>query len=177
MAREPIARPALFLDRDGVINIDRDPVAHPDDFEWVEGAAATIASFHARGWFVFVVANQPGIAFGRFTEDDMHALHGWMTAELARSGAHIDRIYHCPFDPEASVPRYRRDSFDRKPKPGMLLQAMTDYAVVRERSLLISAKETDMEAARSAGVAGFLFNGGDLLAFSEWALADLEGGR
>lgn len=171
------ARPALFLDRDGVINVDKNYVSQVADFEWIEGAAETIAAFNARGWWVFVVTNQSGVAFGYYSEDEMQALHDWMNAELARRGAHIDRIYHCPFHAEGRLEHYRRDSYDRKPRPGMLIQAMTDFPVMRERSFLIGDKEADLEAAKAAGIAGFLFTGGDLSAFAEWTIADLEGGR
>jgi D-glycero-D-manno-heptose 1,7-bisphosphate phosphatase len=171
------ARPALFLDRDGVINVDKGYVSRIADFEWIEGAAETIAAFNARGWWVFVVTNQSGVAYGYYTEDEMQALHDWMNAELAKRGAHIDRIYHCPYHAEGSVARYKRDSYDRKPRPGMLVQAMTDFPVIRERSFLIGDKEADLEAAKAAGVAGFLFTGGNLTAFAEWTLADLAGGR
>jgi D-glycero-D-manno-heptose 1,7-bisphosphate phosphatase len=171
-------KPALFLDRDGVLNVDYGYVSAWDKFEWVEGARETVAAFNARGWWVFVVTNQSGIARGYYTEEAMEALHAQMQAELAAStGGHIDRIYHCPFHEDGSIERYRRDSYDRKPKPGMLIRAMTDYPVVKERSLMIGDKQADMDAAKEAGVAGFLFTGGDLRAFSEWALADLEGGR
>jgi histidinol-phosphate phosphatase family protein len=97
------------------------------DFEWVEGAAETIAAFNRRGWFVFVVTNQSGIARNYYTEADMHALHEWMQAELAKAGANIDRIYYCPYHEAGENPAYRKDSFDRKPKPGMLLHAMSDF--------------------------------------------------
>jgi D-glycero-D-manno-heptose 1,7-bisphosphate phosphatase len=171
------ARPALFLDRDGVINVDKAYVSRIADFEWIEGAAEAIAAFNARGWWVFVVTNQSGVAYGYYTEDEMQALHAWMNAELAKRGARIDRIYHCPYHADGSVERYRRDSYDRKPRPGMLIQAMTDYPVIRERSFLIGDKEADIEAAKAAGVAGFLFTGGNLASFAEWTFADLAGGR
>ncbi len=171
------AHPALFLDRDGVINVDKGYVSRIEDFEWIDGAAEAIAAFNARGWWVFVVTNQSGVAYGYYGEAEIAKLHAWMTAELAKRGARIDHIYNCPFHVDGKIERYRRDSFDRKPKPGMLMQAMTDYAVIRERSFLIGDKESDLEAARAAGVAGFLFPGGDLASFAEWALADIEGGR
>jgi D-glycero-D-manno-heptose 1,7-bisphosphate phosphatase len=171
------ARPALFLDRDGVINVDKNYVSRIADFEWIEGAAETIAAFNARGWWVFVVTNQSGVAYGYYTEEEMQALHDWMNAELEKRDARIDRIYHCPYHAEGSVPRYRRDSYDRKPRPGMLIQAMTDFPVIRESSFLIGDKEADLEAAKAAGVAGFLFTGGNLATFAEWTLADLAGGR
>ena len=171
-----MSRPALFLDRDGVINLDKGYVSKIADFEWMPGAAKCINAFQARGWFVFVVTNQSGIARGLYTEDDMRVLHAWMVEELAKDDAVIDRIYHCPFHDEGEIVRYRKDSFDRKPKPGMLLQAMADFPVKREASFLIGDKPTDIQAAHAAGVGAFLFKGGDLANFAEWALADFEQG-
>ena len=170
-------RPALFLDRDGVINVDKGYVSTTDAFEWIEGAAETIAAFNARGWWVFVVTNQSGIARNLYTEDEMWRLHEWMCDQLEKAGARIDRIYHCPFHEEGTIARYTRDSFDRKPKPGMLIQAMTDFPVDKDRSFLIGDKETYIAAAKAAGVAGFLFSGGNLSTFAEWALADVETAR
>ncbi len=171
-----IARPALFLDRDGVINLDKGYVSRIEDFEFVAGARETIAAFNALGWFVFVVTNQSGIARGYYSEDDMHNLHRWMEGELSKAGARIDRIYYCPFHEDGEIARYRKDSFDRKPRPGMLLRAMADFPVIRERSFLIGDKEADLQAARAASVAGFLFDGGDLYEFSQWTLAGFEDG-
>lgn len=170
-------KPALFLDRDGVINADKGYVSRIEDFEWIEGAAEAIANFNRRGWYVFVVTNQSGIARNYYSEDDMHALHDWMQARLAEQGARIDRIYYCPYHEEGENPRYRRDSYDRKPKPGMLLRAMSDFPVRREQSFMIGDKDADMEAARAAGVAGFLFTGGNLARFAEWTLAGFEDGN
>ena len=170
-------RPALFLDRDGVINVDKGYVSRVSDFEWIPGAIETIATFKARGWFVFVVTNQSGIARDYYSEHDMHVLHDWMLGQLREKGAAVDRIYYCPYHEEGENPRYRRDSFDRKPKPGMLLKAMADFPVKREASFLIGDKQTDIEAARAAGVAGFLFRGGDLSQFAEWTLAGFEEGN
>lgn len=170
-------KPALFLDRDGVINADKGYVSRVEDFEWIEGAPEAIANFNRRGWYVFIVTNQSGIARNYYTENDMHALHEWMHARLAEKGAHIDRVYYCPYHEEGENPRYRRDSFDRKPKPGMLLRAMSEFPVKRELSFLIGDKEADLEAARAAGVAGFLFTGGNLEHFAEWTLAGFEDGH
>lgn len=169
-------KPALFLDRDGVINRDKGYVSRIEDFEWMPGAAKCIRTFKARGWYVFVVTNQSGIARDYYTEDAMETLHTWMLAELAKKDAHIDRVYYCPYHDEGEVAHYRKDSFDRKPKPGMLLKAMAEFPVKREASFLIGDKETDIQAAKAAGVAGFLFKGGDLANFAEWALADFEQG-
>ncbi len=133
---ESTARPALFLDRDGVINVDRNYLYRPADFCWIDGAIETIRTFNERNWWVFVVTNQSGIARGFYTEDQMHALHHWMNIELGRRGAHIDRFYHCPYHIDGTVERYRRESPDRKPNPGMLLKAISDFPVLRGRSLM-----------------------------------------
>lgn len=169
-------QPALFLDRDGVINVDKGYVSKIENFEWMPGAAACIRNFKARGWLVFIVTNQSGIARGYYTEEDMQALHTWMLERLAKEGATIDRIYHCPYHDQGEIARYRKDSFDRKPKPGMLLSAMADFPVHREASFLIGDKETDIQAAHAAGVGAFLFKGDNLETFAEWALADFEQG-
>ena len=107
----------------------------------------------------------------------MQELHVWLHGELEARGARIDRIYHCPYHEDGAIPRYRRDSYDRKPKPGMLIQAMTDFPVIKEQSFLIGDKQADLEAAKAAGISGFLFTGGNLASFAEWALADLGESR
>ena len=168
--------PALFLDRDGVINVDRGYVSKAEDFVFIDGAADCIRTFRARGWFVFVVTNQSGIARGYYTEADMFALHDHMETELRASDAVIDRIYHCPYHVDGEIAAYRKDSIDRKPRPGMLLQAMADFPVKRENSFLIGDKDTDIQAAHAAGVGGFRFTGGNLATFAEWALAAFEDG-
>lgn len=172
----PELRPALFLDRDGVINTDRGYVATIADFEWVDGAIDCIKTFKARGWFVFVVTNQSGIAFGHYTLADMQAVHDHMQAGFRSAGTDIDAIYHCPYHPDGTDPRYCQDSFNRKPKPGMIMQAMADFPVKRELSFLIGDKPTDIAAAHAAGIGGFLFSGGNLDTFAAWTLADFESG-
>ncbi len=169
-------KPALFLDRDGVINVDRGYVDRVKDWEWIEGAHACIATFKARDWFVFVVTNQSGIAFDHYSEADAAAVHAHMRAGLQAAGTDVDAIYACPYHPDGTNPAYKKDSFDRKPKPGMLLQAMADFPVKREASFLIGDKKTDIQAAHAAGVGGFLFSGGNIAEFAEWALASFEDG-
>ena len=169
-------RPALFLDRDGVLNVDRGYVSKIEDFEWIDGAKQCVANFKARGWFVFVVTNQSGIARGFYTEADMQALHAHMAEELAAFGTSIDRYYHAPWHEEGEIARYRKASIDRKPGPGMLLQAMADFPVNREQSFLIGDKQTDIDAAHAAGVGAFLFKEGNIANFAEWALASFEDG-
>ncbi|MDZ4370727.1 MAG: HAD family hydrolase [Phenylobacterium sp.] len=159
-------RPALFLDRDGVLNEDRGFVHRWEDFHWVEGARETVARFNAAGWLVIVVTNQSGVGRGYYTEDAVHRLHAAMREDLKAAGAWIDAFYHAPQHPDAADPAYRHpDPPLRKPNPGMILQAMQDWPIDRDASMLIGDKPSDLEAALRAGIRGVLFSGGDLAAF------------
>ena len=161
-------RPALFLDRDGVLNEEVGYLHKVTDLRWVEGAKATVAAFNAAGWLVFVVTNQGGVGLGLYEERHIADVHAAMSEALAAQGAHIDAFYHCCWHPDAPSDAWRHpDHPDRKPNPGMLLQAMHDWPVDPARSFLIGDRDSDIEAAERAGVAGFKFEGGDLLAFAE----------
>jgi D-glycero-D-manno-heptose 1,7-bisphosphate phosphatase len=159
-------RPALFLDRDGVLNEDHGYVSRWEDFRWIEGARETVAAFNRAGWLVIVVTNQSGVGRGFYTEDAMHALHARMAEDLAAAGGHIDAFYYAPQHPDAPLDAYRHpDPPDRKPNPGMILRALAEWPIDREASLLIGDKPSDLEAALRAGIRGVLFEGGDLAAF------------
>lgn len=159
-------RPALFLDRDGVLNEDQGYVHRWADFRWIPGAREAVAAFNRAGWLVIVVTNQSGVGRGYYSEDEMHTLHAQMNAGLAEAGAHVDAIYFCPEHPQAPLERYRHpDPPNRKPNPGMILQALQEWPIDVERSILIGDKPSDLEAALRAGVRGVLFEGGDLTAF------------
>jgi D-glycero-D-manno-heptose 1,7-bisphosphate phosphatase len=159
-------RPALFLDRDGVLNEDPGYVHRWEDFRWIPGAREAVAAFNRAGWWVFVVTNQSGVGRGYYAEEAVHILHARMSEDLAGIGARIDAFYYCPHHPEATSEAYRHpDPPDRKPNPGMLLRAMHEWPVDAARSLMVGDKEADMEAARRAGVRGLRFRGGDLFEF------------
>jgi D-glycero-D-manno-heptose 1,7-bisphosphate phosphatase len=172
-AMSVLPRPALFLDRDGVLNADKGYVSRPENFDWMPGAIACVRHFNDLDYLVIVVTNQTGVAYGLYTEADIAAVHDHMLNELSRAGARIDRIYECCWHPAATLPQYRRDSDLRKPRPGMLLQAMDDFEIDKARSFLIGDKQSDLDAAAAAGVRGFLYQGGDLLDFAEAARAIL----
>ncbi len=162
----PVMRkPIAFLDRDGVINIDKGYVHRPQDFELVAGVATAIQRLRQAGYWIVVVTNQSGIGRGLYTEAEMHALHDHMKAKLISDGAEIDKIYHCPYHPQATVARYKADHPDRKPAPGMLLRAFRDLDARSEGSFLVGDKDTDLQAAAAAGIPGHLFTGGDLAPF------------
>jgi D,D-heptose 1,7-bisphosphate phosphatase len=156
-------RPAVFFDRDGVLNRDHTGYAHkPEELEWTNNAIEAIRLANQSGWYTFVVTNQSGVARGYYDEDAVRRFHEQMEIELAREGAHIDEFRFCPFHPEGTVARYRRDAECRKPKPGMLIDLMRAWPIDVPRSILIGDKESDCAAAAAAGIRGYLFRDGNL---------------
>lgn len=145
-------RKALFLDRDGVINVEKNYVWRTEDFEFIPGIFELCALARNLCFKLIVITNQAGIARGYYTEADFQHLTDWMLAAFRERGIDIDRVYHCPYHPTAGSGEYRRESFDRKPNPGMILKARADFALDLSRSVLIGDKDSDIEAGRAAGV-------------------------
>lgn len=158
-------RPAVFFDRDGTLNVDHGYTHRPDDLAFLPGAVAAVKRVNDTGRYAFLVTNQAGIAKGHFTEADMHAFHAHLQRRLRAAGAHLDDIRYCPDHPEGGLAPYNRTSDWRKPSPGMLVDLMRAWPVVREDSIMVGDKESDMQAAQAAGVYGLLYRGGDLDAF------------
>ena len=165
-------RPAVFFDRDGVLNVDRGYVHASHQVEWVQGAKTAVKLLNDAGFYVFVVTNQAGVAKGLYEEEAIETLHRWMAEELAAEGATIDDWRYCPYHPDGSVAAYRSAHPWRKPNPGMLLDLLAGWPVDINRSFLVGDKISDIEAARAAGMPGYLFEGGDLAAFVRERLRD-----
>lgn len=159
-----LRRPALFLDRDGVINQDLGYVGSRERFHWTDTALPAIRAATDAGWHVFVVTNQSGVARGLYTEADVAALHAWMTDAVRRAGGTIDDIRYCPHHPESQHADYGRSCGWRKPGPGMLLDLIRAWSLDPARCALIGDQPTDLQAAAAAGVAARQFHGGDLCA-------------
>ena len=138
---------ALFLDRDGVINVEKDYLYKIEDFEFIDGIFELCKKYQEMGYLIIVVTNQSGIARGYYNEEDFAVLTDWMTGEFKKRGIVITHVYHCPHHPDISGA-----CECRKPSPGMLLEAAKMYNIDLENSLLIGDKERDIEAAARAGV-------------------------
>ncbi len=165
-------REAVFFDRDGVLNIDKGYVYRTEDFIWIEGAKEAIKLLNDLGYLVIIVTNQSGIARGYYEEKDVYNLHQWMRKELFKTDAHIDGIYYCPHHPQAIIDKYRKDCQCRKPAPGLILQAINELSINKRNSFLIGDNERDIEAAKSAGIDGYLFRTKNLLSFTKKILLE-----
>lgn len=136
---------AIFLDRDGVINLDKAYVSKIEDFEFCEGVFEALTHFQNLGYLLIIVTNQSGIGRGYYTEEDFQKLTDWMRKELLHVRIKIDAIYHCPHAPEANCAC-------RKPQSGMFLKAIEDFDIDVTQSWMIGDKPSDIEAALGAGI-------------------------
>lgn len=149
---------AIFLDRDGTINKYVGFLRNIDDFELIDGVSEAIKRINQSGYLAIVVTNQPVIARGEVTWDELHEIHKKMETLLGKDGAYIDGIYICPHHPdkgfEGERPEYKIDCDCRKPKPGMLLQASKDFNIDLSQSYMIGDSDNDVKAGNVAGCKG-----------------------
>lgn len=148
-----IKNKALFLDRDGVINIDHGHVFEKEKFDFIDGIFDLCKRAQDLGYLLIVVTNQGGIAKGFYSEEEFLDLTKWMENEFQKREIKITKTFYCPCHPEGKIEKYRQNSFDRKPAPGMLLKAIEEFNIDPKKSLMIGDKETDMQAADAAGIA------------------------
>jgi len=143
---------ALFLDRDGVINVEKNYVCRIEDFEFLPGIFDLCTLAMRLNFLLVVITNQAGIGRGYYSEADYQRLTDWMLEAFRAHGIEIDRVYHCPYHPTAGIGEYRQESFHRKPNPGMILKARDELGLDLSRSVLVGDKDTDIEAGMAAGV-------------------------
>ena len=146
--------PALFLDRDGVVNEDYGYVHRQEDFAFIDGVFDVVASAKRAGYWVVVVTNQSGIGRGFYSEDDFHRLMEWVSAQFVQRGGAIDKVYFSPDLPDSHAG-------SRKPSPAMILQAVSDLDIDLPRSVLVGDKKIDIEAGIAAGVGTLLYLGSE----------------
>lgn len=144
--------PAVFLDRDGTINVDTGYLHEIDDFQFIENAIEAMQAIKQMGYALIIVTNQSGIARGMFTEDQFMHLTEWMDWSLADRGVDLDGIYYCPHHPEGTVEEFRQECNCRKPAPGMLLDAQKFLKIDMSNSYMVGDKLDDMLAGRAAEV-------------------------
>lgn len=143
---------AVFLDRDGTLNIDYGYVHKIDDFHFIEGSIEALKKLKEMGYLLVLVTNQSGIARGYFTEQEFLQLTEWMDWSLADRGVDLDGIYYCPHHPEAKLAEFKQDCDCRKPKSGMLLQAIEELNIDPARSIMIGDKIEDLFAGQGAKI-------------------------
>ncbi|HLO66004.1 MAG TPA: HAD-IIIA family hydrolase [Holophaga sp.] len=145
------ARPAIFIDRDGTLNVEVGYLHRPEDVRLVPGAGEALARVNALGVPVVVVTNQAGIGRGKYGWKEFEAVTGRINELLAGHGARVDAVYAAPHHPEGIGEYAHPDHPDRKPNPGMLLRAAGELGLDLARSWMIGDKPIDVEAARNAG--------------------------
>jgi D-glycero-D-manno-heptose 1,7-bisphosphate phosphatase len=143
---------ALFLDRDGVINVNHGYVHKPEAFDFIEGIFEICRRARQKGYLLIVVTNQAGIGRGYYSEQDFHALTEWMQQQFASRGADIAKVYWCPDHPEFGIGAYKRESNFRKPAPGMILAAADEFNIDLSSSILLGDSATDIQAGKAAGI-------------------------
>ena len=138
---------ALFLDRDGVINKEKDYLYKIEDFEFINGVFEACKYFQDQGYIIIVVTNQSGISRGKYTQKDFDLLTSWMINEFMKKDIKISKVYNCPHHPDFSG-----ECDCRKPKPGMILEAQKEFNIDLSSSILVGDKNSDIEAAMAAGI-------------------------
>lgn len=139
---------ALFLDRDGVINVEKNYVFKISDFEFIPEIFGIIKNYQKKGFIIFVITNQAGIARNYYSEDDVIKLNFWMVEQFRKKGINIKKVYYCPHHP-----KFTGECDCRKPNPGMILNAIEEYNIDPMESVLIGDRESDIKAGKNAGIA------------------------
>ena len=147
---------AVFLDRDGTINVEKDYLYKIEDFEFLPGVIEGLHLLQDAGYLLIIITNQSGIARGYYTEEDYHTLNNWMLRELKSKGISISAVYYCPHHPDAKMKAYRTDCNCRKPGLGMYEQAIKDFNIDLSYSFSIGDKIRDSAICETSSCQGYL---------------------
>ena len=147
---------AIFLDRDGTINIEKGYLYRISDFEFLPGAVDALRMLQEAGYLLIIITNQSGIGRGYYTEEDFMILNEYMKSELLKMGVKISGVYYCPHLPDAEVERYRKVCTCRKPSLGLFEQAVHDFGIDLSQSYAIGDKERDIAICSGSNCRGFL---------------------
>jgi D-glycero-D-manno-heptose 1,7-bisphosphate phosphatase len=150
---------ALFLDRDGVINIDYGHVYRKENFDFIDNIFDLVSYAKSKNFLVVIVTNQAGIAKGFYTEKEFKTLMSWVSKQFELNNGKIDKTYFCPFHKDGIVKKYAKDSIYRKPQPGMIIKACKDLNIDPQKSLLVGDKISDIEAGNSSLIAKSIYFG------------------
>ncbi|MGK0372167.1 MAG: D-glycero-D-manno-heptose 1,7-bisphosphate phosphatase [Glaciecola sp.] len=149
----------LFLDRDGVINVNHGYVYQTDNFDFIDGIVDLVKRANQSAYKVVVVTNQSGIGRGYYSEQQFLLLNDWMIATFAKQEARIDKVYFCPHHPTLAISHYLQDCDCRKPKVGMAVNAQNDLSIDVTQSIMVGDKQSDVDFAINAKISNmYLFN-------------------
>ncbi|MBV5341182.1 MAG: D-glycero-beta-D-manno-heptose 1,7-bisphosphate 7-phosphatase [Deltaproteobacteria bacterium] len=151
-------KPAILLDRDGVLNIDNGYVCSPERFQWTTGAIDAVKAANDAGVLVLIITNQAGIARGYYSEGQFESFMQWINVQLRKQGAHLDGWYHCPHHPTHGIAELKVECDCRKPQPGLFKKAIAEWELNPEQCVMIGDKDTDLQAASKCGIKGIRFD-------------------
>tara|TARA_B100000989_G_C19526538_1_gene467199 strand:- start:752 stop:1936 length:1185 start_codon:yes stop_codon:yes gene_type:complete len=162
-----LSKKAIFFDRDGVLNKIKkgEYIKNKNQFKWVKGAKEIIKYLNDNNYYVFIISNQAGIGKGYIKIKNYLDIENKIKEDLLKIGAHVDRIYYCPYHEKAVLKKYKKKSFLRKPNPGMILKSLKEFPVIKKESYFIGDSETDRIAAKKAGIKFLMFNNKNLFRF------------
>ncbi len=158
---------AIFFDRDGVLNKIKKGkyIVNKNQYKWIEGAKETIKFFNDNNYYVFIISNQAGIGKGFIKFKDYMDIEKKIKSDLLKIGAHIDKIYFCPYHEKAVIKKYKKKSFFRKPNPGMILKSLREFPIIKKGSYFIGDNKSDKIAAEKADIKFLMFKKKNLFSF------------
>jgi len=161
---------ALFLDRDGVINKEKNYLYKIEDFEFIDGVFKTCSYFKNKGYLIIIITNQAGIARGKYTEEDFDILTNWMIKEFETQNINIAQVYYCPHHPD-----FNGKCECRKPNIGMLMEAQKEFDIDMKNSILVGDKNSDIKAGINAGISqNYLISTGHTIHENEFSVKKLK---